>query len=69
MIGGHNRVAPLVAELTAAGIRASLFIDPDRDQIAAAHRVGRTGDRASHRRLLHRGRGTGRRAPASFCGP
>ena len=40
VIGGHNRVAPLVADLTAAGIRASLFIDPDRDQIAAAHRVG-----------------------------
>jgi pyridoxine 5-phosphate synthase len=40
VIGGHNRVAPLVADLTAAGIRASLFIDPDRDQIAAAKRVG-----------------------------
>jgi pyridoxine 5-phosphate synthase len=40
VIGGHNRVAPLVADLTEAGIRASLFIDPDREQIAAAHRVG-----------------------------
>lgn len=40
VIGGHNRVAPLVADLNEAGIRASLFIDPDRDQIAAAHRLG-----------------------------
>ncbi len=40
VIGGHNRIAPLVADLTEAGIRASLFIDPDRDQIAAAKRIG-----------------------------
>jgi pyridoxine 5-phosphate synthase len=38
--GQHNRVAPIVAGLKAAGIRVSLFIEPDPVQIAAAHDVG-----------------------------
>ena len=38
--GGHNRVAPVVANLKAAGVRVSLFIDPDPEQIAAAASVG-----------------------------
>ena len=38
--GLHNRIAPLVAELKAAGIRVSLFIEADPVQIAAAADVG-----------------------------
>ena len=38
--GQHNRIAPIVASLKAAGIRVSLFIEPDPLQIAAAHDVG-----------------------------
>ncbi|MDR3510909.1 MAG: pyridoxine 5'-phosphate synthase [Caulobacteraceae bacterium] len=38
--GQHNRVAPVVANLKAAGIRVSLFIEPDPVQIAAAAAVG-----------------------------
>jgi pyridoxine 5-phosphate synthase len=37
--GQHNRVAPTVAKLKAAGVRVSLFIEPDPRQIEAAHRV------------------------------
>ena len=38
--GQHSRLAPLVAELAAAGIRVSLFIEPDARQIDAAIRLG-----------------------------
>ena len=38
--GQHNRLAPLVAELAAARIRVSLFIEPDARQIDAAIRLG-----------------------------
>ena len=38
--GQHNRVAPVVSALKAAGIRVSLFIEADPAQIAAAHSVG-----------------------------
>ncbi len=38
--GEHNRVAPVVARLKQAGVRVSLFIDPDPRQIAAAADVG-----------------------------
>ncbi len=38
--GQHNRLAPLVAELGAAKIRVSLFIEPDARQIEAAIRLG-----------------------------
>src|SRR5476651_1978337 len=38
--GEHNRVAPVVAQLKQAGIRVSLFIEPDPRQIAAAASVG-----------------------------
>ena len=37
--GNQQAVADAVAELTAAGIRVSLFIDPDRDQLQAARDV------------------------------
>ena len=38
--GQHNRVAPVVANLKAAGVRVSLFIEPDPRQIEAALRLG-----------------------------
>jgi pyridoxine 5-phosphate synthase len=38
--GQHNTLAPFVAELRAAGIRVSLFIDPSPDQIEASAKVG-----------------------------
>ena len=38
--GQHDRLAPLVAELTGAAVRVSLFIEPDPRQIEAAMRLG-----------------------------
>lgn len=38
--GSHNRIAPAVASLRQAGIRVSLFVEPDRRQIEAASHVG-----------------------------
>jgi pyridoxine 5-phosphate synthase len=38
--GQFDRLAPLVAQLSAAGIRVSLFIEPDARQIDAAIRLG-----------------------------
>ena len=38
--GQHNRIAPIVRELKAAGVRVSLFIEPDPAQITAAQQVG-----------------------------
>jgi pyridoxine 5-phosphate synthase len=40
VVGQHNRIAPCVAMLKAAGIRVSLFIEADAAQIAAAADVG-----------------------------
>ncbi|HEX4741009.1 MAG TPA: pyridoxine 5'-phosphate synthase [Caulobacteraceae bacterium] len=40
VVGQHNRIAPVVGALKAAGIRVSLFVEPDPAQIEAAHRVG-----------------------------
>jgi pyridoxine 5-phosphate synthase len=37
--GAHNRIAPVVASLRDAGIRVSLFIEPNRAQIEAAAHV------------------------------
>ncbi|MGE0715984.1 MAG: pyridoxine 5'-phosphate synthase [Alphaproteobacteria bacterium] len=39
-IGGHNHLAPVIAKLRAAGIRVSLFIDPEPAQLDAAVRLG-----------------------------
>ncbi len=39
-IRGHNELAPLVGRLSAAGIRVSLFINPDPRQLDMAKRVG-----------------------------
>lgn len=38
--GQHNFIAPFVRELTDAGIRVSLFVDPEIDQIEAAKSTG-----------------------------
>lgn len=38
--GQHNHLAPLVSRLREAGIRVSLFIEPDARQIEAAMRLG-----------------------------
>jgi pyridoxine 5-phosphate synthase len=38
--GQHNRLAPIVARLTDAGIRVSLFIAPEARQIEAAMKLG-----------------------------
>ncbi|QLC25252.1 pyridoxine 5'-phosphate synthase [Parasphingopyxis algicola] len=38
--GGHNHLAPFVAELKNANIRVSLFIEPDPAQVEAALRLG-----------------------------
>jgi pyridoxine 5-phosphate synthase len=40
VVGGHNRIAPLVAALRTAGSRVSLFIEAAPAQIAAAARIG-----------------------------
>ncbi len=40
VVGHHNTVAPCVATLKAAGIRVSLFVEPDPAQIEAAASVG-----------------------------
>jgi pyridoxine 5-phosphate synthase len=38
--GQHNQLAPIVSRLSDAGIRVSLFIEPDARQIEAAMRLG-----------------------------
>jgi pyridoxine 5-phosphate synthase len=38
--GGREHLAPYVEKLRAAGIRVSLFIDPDEPQLAAARALG-----------------------------
>ena len=38
--GGMPRIAPIVAALSEAGIRVSLFIEPERHQLEAAVSVG-----------------------------
>ena len=40
VVGAHNRITPVVAELKDAGIRVSLFVEPDPRQIRAAADVG-----------------------------
>ena len=40
VLGGFERIAAAVHKLHDAGIRVSLFIDPELDQIDAAHRTG-----------------------------
>ena len=39
-VSGHNHLKPYITELADAGIRVSLFIDPDPEQIEAARALG-----------------------------
>jgi pyridoxine 5-phosphate synthase len=39
-IGGHNHLRPFISELTNAGIRVSLFVEPDPEQLDAAVSLG-----------------------------
>jgi pyridoxine 5-phosphate synthase len=40
VVAQHNNLTPVVASLTAAGIRVSLFIEPDPAQVQAARDIG-----------------------------
>lgn len=40
LVGGFDRIAPVVQRLAGAGVRVSCFIDPDPAQAAAAKRAG-----------------------------
>jgi pyridoxine 5-phosphate synthase len=40
VVAQHNRIAPVVLALKEAGVRVSLFVEPDRAQIIAAQDVG-----------------------------
>jgi len=40
VVGAHDRLASVVARLAQAGVRTSLFIDPDDKQVRAAQAIG-----------------------------
>jgi len=40
IVGGHDHLAPRIAALRAAGVRVSLFVEPDEAVMVAAHRLG-----------------------------
>ncbi len=40
VVGQHNFITPFVRELLAIDVRVSLFIDPDFEQVKAAHSTG-----------------------------
>lgn len=40
VIGGHNHLAPFVRQLSEAGSRVSMFIDPELDQMQACANIG-----------------------------
>ena len=40
VVAGHNHLAPFVRQLVEAGIRVSMFIDPDPDQADASRSIG-----------------------------
>lgn len=40
VVGNEEKVADAIKRLSLAGIKVSLFIDPDHEQINAADRVG-----------------------------
>ena len=54
--GQHNHLRRWSRALSDAGIRVSLFIEPDPRQLEAAVTLGRSGRRAAHRRLLRASR-------------
>ncbi len=40
VVAGHNHLAPFVTNLVEAGIRVSMFVDPDFAQADASHSIG-----------------------------
>ena len=42
VVAGHNHLTPYVKQLLDAGIRVSMFVDPDRAQADASHSIGAT---------------------------
>ncbi|MCF6198898.1 MAG: pyridoxine 5'-phosphate synthase [Hyphomicrobiaceae bacterium] len=40
VVAGHNHLAPFVQQLVEAGIRVSMFIDPDRQQADVSRQIG-----------------------------
>jgi len=40
VVAGHNHLAPFVQKLVEAGIRVSMFIDPDRQQADVSRQIG-----------------------------
>ena len=40
IIGGHSHLRPVIAELSQAGIRVSLFVEPDIQVMEAARELG-----------------------------
>ncbi len=40
VVAGHNHLAPYVKKLVEAGIRVSMFIDPDKPQAEISHQIG-----------------------------
>lgn len=40
IVGGHDHLAPRIAALRAAGLRVSLFVEPENAVMDAAHRLG-----------------------------
>ena len=57
------------SDLKSAGIRVSLFIEPDAKAVEAAARARRAGGRAAHRRLLRARAGGRRRGPGARARP
>ena len=55
VIGGFHLIAPAVARLKSQGMRISLFIDPDIDQIEAALRCGADAIELHTGRYAHAG--------------
>jgi pyridoxine 5-phosphate synthase len=59
VIGQHNYLRPYIAQLRDAGVRVSLFIDPDAQQLDIAHALGahvvelHTGSYARHPKNKH----------------
>ena len=54
VVGGRDAIRRVVKTLHDAEIEVSLFIDPDLDQVKAAHRAEARRRRAPHRPLLRR---------------
>ena len=40
VVAGHNHLAPFVKQLAKAGIRVSMFVDPDRAQAELSSKIG-----------------------------